>query len=353
VGFRYRKSINLGGGFRINLSKSGIGYSWGTKGVRVTKTARGTTRKTYSIPGTGFSYTTETGGRKNRAQNQRNNAPFRIQEKKYRELKHDSSYDTFKEIESGDVTRFQSTEATSIISSINRTIALNCGGNILMGCIILIIINPALIVLPILGVVLKVISRTKAVVNLEYSFDAEKEEEYTRRIDAWLILAEGEKEWQITAENHNSNTRVNAGASRSLGRVACSIKNGRPFYIRTNVETVEVKLKKETLIILPDKVFVIRGRKVGLVDYKDFNISVSSTNFVESDSVPRDARVVGTTWQFVNQNGTPDRRYINNKELPICLYGTVRLSSASGAGINVELMISNVQKAQDFRDLVV
>lgn len=28
MGFRYRKSINLGGGFRINLSKSGIGYSY-------------------------------------------------------------------------------------------------------------------------------------------------------------------------------------------------------------------------------------------------------------------------------------------------------------------------------------
>ena len=37
MGFRYRKSINLGGGFRINLSKSGVGYSWGTKGYRITK----------------------------------------------------------------------------------------------------------------------------------------------------------------------------------------------------------------------------------------------------------------------------------------------------------------------------
>lgn len=63
MGFRYRKSINLGGGFKINLSKSGIGYSWGTKGYRVTKTARGTTRKTYSVPGTGLSYVKETGKR--------------------------------------------------------------------------------------------------------------------------------------------------------------------------------------------------------------------------------------------------------------------------------------------------
>ena len=59
MGTRYRKSINLGGGFRINISKSGIGYSWGTKGYRVTKTVNGKTRKTYSIPGTGLSYVEE------------------------------------------------------------------------------------------------------------------------------------------------------------------------------------------------------------------------------------------------------------------------------------------------------
>ena len=107
------------------------------------------------------------------------------------------------------------------------------------------------------------------------------------------------------------------------------------------------------MIILPDKVCVIRVRKVGLVSYKDFNISVSSTNFREGETVPRDARVVGSTWQFVNKNGIPDRRYKNNKQIPICLYGTVHLRSSAGAGINVELLISRVQKAQDFKDLVV
>ncbi|GAA0063623.1 DUF4236 domain-containing protein [Clostridium sp. CTA-1] len=59
MGFRYRKSINLGGGFPINLSKSGVGYSWGVPGYRVTKTANGKLRKTYSISGTGVSYVEE------------------------------------------------------------------------------------------------------------------------------------------------------------------------------------------------------------------------------------------------------------------------------------------------------
>ena len=37
MGLRFRKSIKLGGGFRLNLSKSGVGYSWGTKGFRISK----------------------------------------------------------------------------------------------------------------------------------------------------------------------------------------------------------------------------------------------------------------------------------------------------------------------------
>lgn len=61
MGFRFRKSINLGKGFRINFSKSGIGYSLGTKGYRITKTANGKIRQTFSIPGTGISYVEETG----------------------------------------------------------------------------------------------------------------------------------------------------------------------------------------------------------------------------------------------------------------------------------------------------
>ena len=67
MGFRYRKSINLGGGFRVNLSKSGVGYSWGTKGYRVTKKAGGGTRRTYSIPGTGLSWVDESGSGKRRS----------------------------------------------------------------------------------------------------------------------------------------------------------------------------------------------------------------------------------------------------------------------------------------------
>lgn len=63
MGFRFRKSVNLGP-FRLNFSKSGVGASVGVKGFRVTKKAGGGTRTTASIPGTGISYVTETSGKK-------------------------------------------------------------------------------------------------------------------------------------------------------------------------------------------------------------------------------------------------------------------------------------------------
>jgi tetratricopeptide (TPR) repeat protein len=56
VGFRYRKSIKLAPGVRMTLSKSGVSYSAGVGGARVTRTARGQVRGSASIPGTGLGY---------------------------------------------------------------------------------------------------------------------------------------------------------------------------------------------------------------------------------------------------------------------------------------------------------
>lgn len=55
MGFNFRKSFNFGL-FRLNFSKNGIGWSFGVKGARYTKTAKGNSYGAFSIPGTGISY---------------------------------------------------------------------------------------------------------------------------------------------------------------------------------------------------------------------------------------------------------------------------------------------------------
>ncbi|MCI6640904.1 MAG: DUF4236 domain-containing protein [Pygmaiobacter massiliensis] len=58
MAFRFRKSIKQGP-FRLNFSKSGVGWSAGTPGFRYTQKAGGGTRTTVSLPGTGISYVEE------------------------------------------------------------------------------------------------------------------------------------------------------------------------------------------------------------------------------------------------------------------------------------------------------
>lgn len=56
MGLRYRKSIKLGKGIRLNINKNSIGLSAGVKGARVSVNSKGRKTTTLSIPGTGISY---------------------------------------------------------------------------------------------------------------------------------------------------------------------------------------------------------------------------------------------------------------------------------------------------------
>jgi len=57
LGFRYRKSVRIVPGVRLNLSKSGTSLSVGRRGFTTNFSKRGR-RTTISLPGTGLSYTT-------------------------------------------------------------------------------------------------------------------------------------------------------------------------------------------------------------------------------------------------------------------------------------------------------
>lgn len=57
MGLRFRRSVRLLPGVRVNLSKSGASLSLGRRGAWFTIGPRGT-RATVGLPGTGISYTT-------------------------------------------------------------------------------------------------------------------------------------------------------------------------------------------------------------------------------------------------------------------------------------------------------
>jgi len=57
MGFRFRRTLRLAPGIRINLSKSGGSLSLGRRGAKLNISRRGT-KATVGVPGTGLSYST-------------------------------------------------------------------------------------------------------------------------------------------------------------------------------------------------------------------------------------------------------------------------------------------------------
>ena len=67
MGLNFRKSIKICKGVSLNLSKSGVGVSVGTKGARASINTSGRSSVKVGIPGTGLSYTASSGSKKKTA----------------------------------------------------------------------------------------------------------------------------------------------------------------------------------------------------------------------------------------------------------------------------------------------
>jgi hypothetical protein len=60
---RFRRSISLGGGVRLNINKSSFGLSAGTRGIRYSVNTSGQSTRSIGVPGTGLYYRSQTGPR--------------------------------------------------------------------------------------------------------------------------------------------------------------------------------------------------------------------------------------------------------------------------------------------------
>jgi len=329
MGFRYRKSINLGGGFRINLSKSGVGYSWGVKGFRVTKTARGTTRRTYSLPGTGISYVQETGKRKGSP------ASFPSQKPAA-----GNRYDT-QSLLNAQATQLVSEGLEAMLKAAGRALVLRRAALIgLIASVVLGMAYPLFFLPAAVFAILLIVVRTKGVIRLEYSIDEDEKAAVEARMGILLRIADCAKVWRVIETSRVIDRKYAAGAGETVKRMPCAAKTAPPFPFKANVPVAAFKSGKETLVFLPDKLIIVQGVRVGALAYEDFSVKTGTTRFVESEAVPRDAAVVGHTWKYVNKSGGPDRRFKDNRQLPICLYGQLEITSPKG--LHTVLMFSDV-----------
>lgn len=335
MGVRFRKSIKLGGGFRVNLSKSGIGYSWGGKGYRVTKTAKGKTRTSASIPGTGVSYTQEFGGKKKRESVHQTTPSTQQNTASY----NNNYYDT-QEIKNANAHTLVSEGLEEMLASANKALSLWKLNKIIFWISLIIGFGfPVFFILSICCAVFYLYLKKKAIINIEYTFEDDQIKDVNERMNSLILITRSKKIWWISQSSKVIDKKYDAGASSVVKRKKCKASTKVPFPFSTNSNAVAFSSGKETLLFMPDKLFIIQGSKVGALNYFDVTTTVNAQRFIEDEAVPRDAKVIDYTWQYVNKSGEPDKRFQNNKKLPVCLYGKMEVRSDNG--VNTDIMFSN------------
>lgn len=122
---------------------------------------------------------------------------------------------------------------------------------------------------------------------------------------------------------------MHAGASELIKRRNASLGEGAPPWVVADIPLPTICFRGQTLYFLPDGIIAYDRTGIGYVRYQDLEVSTDSTRFIER-SPPGDAQVVDQTWAHPNKSGGPDKRYTDNYQIPVCLYGEIVLRSQSG-----------------------
>lgn len=95
----------------------------------------------------------------------------------------------------------------------------------------------------------------------------------------------------------------------------------------------------ETCIILLSK------HEIVAFDFPRLHCSIEIVDYIEDSDIPKDTVIVRQTWQKANVNGTMDKRYRQNTQLPIVQYALITITLSQR---NYRYLISNVEAAEQF-----
>lgn len=330
MGWFFRKSANLGGGVRLNFSKSGIGVSGGARGFRVSTGPRGT----YVNMGRNGVYY-----RKKIGAPTANRAPSDGHQPSGYAQPDDEAIDL---------------SSAQTLNQINYRLSqpaycMPLSAFVAFACLLATAVSLWLAVgvagalaYPLYLVYVDDMRRRSYA--LHYAFDESRKREWLQLCDALHELGKCDSLWRISSQADILDPKRNAGASINLNRSLVRLAACQPPLLESNVLPYCLDLGTEKLFFLPDKVYVHSAGRYSGLEYGQCSITASAFNFIEAASPPRDASVAGTTWRYVNKDGTPDRRFAVNPQLLIAAY--VKLTIAWAGGAQVVLLASR-QGAQE------
>lgn len=353
---RFSKRIKVFPGFSLNVSKSGISSTIGMKGASISFSKRGTYLNS-SIPGTGIRFRTKIADGKQTSVNDKSVDLVEIEnieeQVSFEEQNTDQLTSTnLKELKDTLLEAYMDRiELSNEIQQTKKDL-IRAKNNYMVARIFLI------------GFIFKAFKKKvdqkndylvdlekqlkNAFVNIDIHFDENFLETYQLLVASYQSLLAVEKIWDITATFEQDKQTTRSSASIVVERVPARFKFDSIDIIQSSYPAFHLENKNGgDLYIYP--AFVISttsSKQFSVIDIHDIKLTCDIQRFLEEDQIPSDSQILGKTWAKVNKDGSRDRRFAGNYEIPIVQYGRIQLESSTG--LNETYSFSNLEKAKDF-----
>lgn len=189
-------------------------------------------------------------------------------------------------------------------------------------------------------------------VSVTFETNDASQRAYASLVRAFDALRTSVKIWDITADMATDQFSERTLASRSVNRHAVTFDFSSTDLIRFSGSAMRFEnVNGDDILLYPGVAVMPRADEAfALIDIRELKVHAERRRFHETDGVPSDASSAGYTWAKTNKDGSPDRRFKDNYQIPICIYGDITFKSKTG--VTEEYMVSNADAAQAFAEAV-
>ena len=181
-------------------------------------------------------------------------------------------------------------------------------------------------------------------ISTHIDIDAQQAELFYQMRDTFARLSECASIWDVKTKQATDRFHERTTANERISRE----------HVRFNLRDCDLiswtqkvphlaNAKGGDLYLYPGFILYRAARQAfSLIDYHDVSVTPGLIQFQEEEKVPNDSQIVGQAWFKANKDGSRDKRFNGNYQIPVARYGALCLKS--GDGLWEEFHLSNPDK---------
>jgi hypothetical protein len=190
----------------------------------------------------------------------------------------------------------------------------------------------------------------KCKVEIEIELAGNMEAAFGALYHAYSQVQQSDRIWDITTSQKVDRVALRTAADHAVDRKLVRFGKTSLDIVSCDYEALHLQnANGADLYIYPLFIVMRDERELALIDLRDVDLHYSQSGFVEEETVPEDAELVGHTWAKTNKDGSRDKRYKNNCQIPILKYGQIHLETEQG--LNEVYMVSNADALLEFASI--